>query len=132
MINKNIRLINKYLDRQWTFQEDYSIKKTTKAINYSFMSRKYRKTKNTIDKINKLKGETKLKFERNFSIYCDEMNYHRQKRKFSFEEDLFSNIAHSNTRIMHEVLLMMNFLHTKPQIKDKNKIYNDLFYAINI
>ena len=44
------------------------------------------------------------------SNYYDELNV----RIFKIEEDLFSKKAQGTSKIYHELLLLMNFLKTKP------------------
>ena len=45
-------------------------------------------------------------------------------------EDLFSKNAQGNSKIYHEVLLLMKFLQTKPQVKNMNVNYYDLYYTV--
>ena len=47
-------------------------------------------------------------------------------RSFEFEQDLSSKNAQGISKIYHEVLLLMKFLQTKPQVKDMNINYFDL------
>ena len=42
----------------------------------------YNLTQDMINNLQKLEGETKLKFHQNIGNYYDEMNYRRQKGKF--------------------------------------------------
>ena len=42
--------------------------------------------------------------------------------------DPSSRTARGISKIYHEVLLLMNFLQTKPQIKEMNMNYYDLYY----
>ena len=44
--------------------------------------------------------------------------------------DPFSRNAQGISKIYHEVLLLMNFLQTKPQIKEMNINYYDLYYTV--
>ena len=46
------------------------------------------------------------------------------------DEYHFSKNARKNSKIYHEVLLLMNFLQTEPQIKNMNNNYFDLFYTL--
>ena len=70
-----------------------------------------------IDKLQSLRGKTKLKFYQNISNFHGEMNFTRQSGFFQFGEDLFSNNAEGISKIFHGVLLLMKNLQTKPQIK---------------
>ena len=54
------------------------------------------------------------------------MEYRRQSENFHFEEDFFSKDVPSISKIHLEVLLLMKFLQTKPQIKSLKKKYYDL------
>ena len=83
-----------------------------------------------INKLQSLKGETKLKFNQNFSDCYDEMNIRRQSGTFHFEEDPFSRNVEGIGRIYQEVLLLMNFLRTTPSVKGMNNNYYDLCYTV--
>ena len=50
---------------------------------------------------------------------------------FQFEEDPFSKNAEGISKNYHEVLIIMNFLQTKLQIKNMNKNYHALLYTLN-
>ena len=58
------------------------------------------------------------------------MYYMRKSNTFQFEEDPFSKKAGGIAFIMLEALLLMKFLQAKPQIKNKNINYDDLYYTI--
>ena len=79
-----------------------------------------------IDKLKSLKGKTKLKFYKNISNYYDEMN----SKNFRFEEDPFAKNAEGIGKIYHEVLMLMKFLQTKPEVKNMNINYYDLYYTV--
>ena len=81
-------------------------------------------TEDMIDKLQQLKGKTKSKFSKNISNY-DEMNI----RNFRFGEDPFAKNAQGVSKSYHEVLLSMKFLQTKPQVKNMNINYYDLYYS---
>ena len=57
------------------------------------------------------------------------MNIRRQSNTFHFEEYPFSKNAKGISKIYHEVLFLIKFLHTKPHVKIKNNNY-DLYYII--
>ena len=86
----------------------------------------YNTTHEVINKLQSLKGKTKLTFHKIISKYYDEMNI----RNFKFEEDPFSKNAQGISKIYHEVLLLMKFLQTEPQVKNVNINYYDLFYTV--
>ena len=46
------------------------------------------------------------------------------------DEDPFAKIAQGVSKIYHEVLFLMKFLQTKPQLKNMNFKYYDLFYTV--
>ena len=48
---------------------------------------------------------------------------------FQTQEDPFAKNTHGISKICHEVLLLMKFLHTKPQVKNMNINYYDLYYT---
>ena len=58
------------------------------------------------------------------------MTYKRQSNTFQFEEDPFSRNVQSISKIYHEVLLLMKFLQTKPQVKNMSITFYDLYYSI--
>ena len=74
-----------------------------------------------------MKGKTKLKFYKNKSNYFKEM----KNRNFQTRQYPFSKNAQGISKIYHEVLLLMNFLQTKPQVKNMNIKYYDLSYTVN-
>ena len=59
-----------------------------------------------INKLQSLKGKTKLKFYKVLKIYYDEMSIRRQSRNFLFEEDPFSENVQVIGKSYHEVLLL--------------------------
>ena len=58
------------------------------------------------------------------------MNNRRQSGNFQFEEDPFSKYVQGIGKFYHEVLLLVKFLQTKPQIKNMDIKYYDLFYTV--
>ena len=86
----------------------------------------YNSSEDTINKSQSLKGKTKLKFFKNISTYYDEMNI----GNFKFEQDPFSKNAQGFNKIYHEIFLLMNFLKTKPQVKNMNINYYDLYNTV--
>ena len=47
-------------------------------------------------------------------------------QNFRFEEDPFSKNAEGIVKIYHDVLMLMKFLQTKPQVKNMKINYYDL------
>ena len=58
------------------------------------------------------------------------MNIRRQSGIFQIEEDLFSKNVQAIGKINHEVLLLMKFSQTKPQIENMNENNYDLYYTV--
>ena len=79
-----------------------------------------------IIKLQLLKIKIKLIFYKNITNYYDEMNIRRHSGTFQFEEDPFSKNVQSIGKIDHELLLLMKFLQTQPQIRNMNVSYYDL------
>ena len=79
-----------------------------------------------INKLQELKGKTKLKFYRNVGKFNDKMKYKRQINKFQFEEDPFSKDGRGISKTYNEVLLLMNFLQPMPQVKIMPSNWYDL------
>ena len=78
----------------------------------------YNSSEEMIIKLQLVKGKTKLKFYKSINNYYDEMNFRRQSGVFHFEEDTFSNGVQGIGQIYHEALLIMNFLQTKPSVRN--------------
>ena len=53
-----------------------------------------------------------------------------KNRNFQTQEDPFAKNAQGKRNIYHEVLLVMKFLQTKPQVKDLTIKYFDLYYTV--
>ena len=87
----------------------------------------YNSSEDMIYKLQELKGKTKLKVFKNISNYYIEM----EKKNFQTQhEDPFAKKAQSISKNSHEVLLLMKFLQTKPQVKNMNIKYIDLYYTV--
>ena len=87
----------------------------------------YNTTEDMIDKLQQLKGKTKLKFYKNISNYYQEM---KNKNFQTHHEDPSSKNAQGISKIYHEVLLLMKYLQTKPQVKNMNINYYDLYNTV--
>ena len=66
------------------------------------------------NKLQGIKGKTKLKFNKSIGIYYDKTNIRRLSGNFHFEEDPFSKNVQTVSKIYHEVLLLMKFQQSKP------------------
>ena len=75
-----------------------------------------------INKLQLLKGKTKFKFYKDISNYYIEM----KNKNFQTQQDPFCKNAEGISKVYHEVLLVMKFLQTKPQVKNMNMKYFDL------
>ena len=80
----------------------------------------YNSSEAMMDKSQTLK--TKFEFYKNISNYYDEM----RNKNFRFEQDPFGKNSSGMSKFYHEVLLLMNFLKTKPQVKNMNISYYEL------
>ena len=86
----------------------------------------YNTKEDNINKLQQLKGKTKLKFYKIIHNYFTEM----KNRSFQSQEDTFAKNAQGVSKIYHEVSLVMKFLQTKPQVKNMNINYYDLYYTV--
>ena len=84
----------------------------------------YDSTEDVISKLQQFKGKTKLKYEKNMSKYYNILN-------IRMDEDPFAKNARDISKIYLEVLLLMNFLQTKPKVKSMNIKYYVLFFTVN-
>ena len=53
-----------------------------------------------------------------------------KNKNFQTQEDPFSKNAQGISKIHHKVLLLMKFLQTKPQVKNMNINYYDLYCTV--
>ena len=86
----------------------------------------YNSTEDMINKLQSLNGKTKIKLYKNVRDYYIEM----KNKSFQTKEDPFSRNAQGIVKNYHEVLLLMKFLQTKPQVKNMNISYYDLYYTV--
>ena len=129
IINKQKHEIDKKIrrqDRDFSTRLDYANKKIReKYIN--MVNTNYNSTEEMINKLQELKGRTKLKFYKNISNYFTEM---KNKNFQTNNQDPFAKNAQGISKIYHEVLLLMKFLQTKPQVKNMNIKYFDLYNTV--
>ena len=129
IINKQKHQIDKKVLRQshdFSSRLNYANTKI-REININMVNTKYNSIEDMIDKLQQLKDKTKLKFYKNISNYYTEM---KNKNFQTNHQDPFSKNAQGISKIYHEVLLLMKFLQTKPQIKNMNINYYDLYYTV--
>ena len=79
-----------------------------------------------INNLQELRGKTKLKFYKNLSNYYDEIKF----RIFQPQEDPFAKNAQSISKIYHEVIIIMNFPQTKPEVNVMSNNYFDSYYTV--
>ena len=129
IINNQIHQIDKNLRRQehdFSSRLNYANKKIRETY-INMVNANYTTTEDMINKLQQLKGKTKLKFFKNISNYYIEM---KNKNFQTNNQDPFSRNAQGISEIYHEVLLLMKFLQTKPQVKNMNINYYDLYYTV--
>ena len=90
----------------------------------------YNTTDDIIKKLQSLKGKRKVNFYTKKSKFFDERKNRRQSGTFQFEEDTFSKNTQNIGKNYKEVLLLIKFLQTKPQIKDMNIKYYELYNTV--
>ena len=127
IINKQKHQIDKKVLRQdhdFSSRLNYSIR----GIRETFVNISYSSLDNVIDKLQQLKARIKLKFFKKISDCYKEM---KNKNFQSNKKDPFSKNAQGVAKIYHEVLLLMELLQTKADVKIMNIIYYDLYYTVN-
>ena len=129
IISKQKHQIDKKVFRQ---ERDFSTRlnyanKKIREIYINMVNTNYNTTEDMIDKLQQLKGKTKLNFYKNISNYYDEM---KKKNFQTHHEDPFAKNAQGISKIYHEVLLLMKFLPTKPQVKNMNINFYDLYNTV--
>ena len=128
IINKQKHQIDKKVLRQshdFSTRLNYANKKI-REIYINMVNTTYNSTEDIFIKLQQLKGKTKLKFYKNIHNYYIEM----KNKNFQTQEDPFAKNAQGISKIYHEVLLLMKFLMTKPQVKNMNINYYDLYYTV--
>ena len=129
IINKQKHQINKNIlrqDRDFSSRLNYANKKI-REIYISMVNATYNSSEDMINKLQSLKGKIKLKLYKNIKNYYIEM----KNRNFQTQDqDPFSKNAQGISKIYHEVLLLMRYLQTKPQVKNMNIKYYDLYYTV--
>ena len=120
-IDKNVRR----QDRDFSTRLNYANKKIIE-IYINMVNTPYNSSEDMINKLQSLKGKTKLKFYKNISNYYIEM----KNKNFQTQQDPFAKNARGISKIYHEVLLLMKFLQTKSQVKNMNINYFNLYYTV--
>ena len=128
IINKQKHQIDKKVLRQ---DRDFSTRlncanKIMREIWMNMVNTSYNSTEHMILKLQEINGKTKLKFYKNKSSYYNEI----KNKNFQTQEDTFSKNAQGISKIYREVLLLMKFLQSKPQVKNMNINCFDLYYTV--
>ena len=129
IINKQKHQINKQVLRQshdFSTRLNYANKKI-REIWMNMVNTNYNSTEDMINKLQSVKGKTKLKFYKNISKYYTEM---KNKSFQTNYQDPFGKNAQGIRKIYHEVLLLVKFLQTKPEVKNMKINYYDLYYTV--
>ena len=95
-------------------------------IYINMVNTTYNSSEDMINKLQELKGKTKLKFYKKISDYYNEM----KNKNYQTQEDPFAKKTQAISKFYHEVLLLMKILQTKPQVKNINIKYYDLYYTV--
>ena len=128
IINKQKHQIDNQVlrqDRDFYTRLNYANKKI-REIYINMVNTYYTTTEDMINILQLLKGKTKLKFHKNLSNYYTEM----KNKNFQTQEDPFARNAQGISKIYHEVLKLIKFLQTKPQVKKMNINYYDLYFTV--
>ena len=125
IINKQKHQIGEKVRRQdhyFSTRLPYANEKI-REIWMNMVNTTYNSTEDMIKKLQELKAKTKLKFYKSISNCYDNMN-------IRMDEDPFAKYARGISKIYHEVLLLMKFPQIKPQVKNMNISYYDLYYTV--
>ena len=129
IINKQKHEIDKKIRRQ---DHDFSTRlnyanKNVREIYINMINTTYNSTEDMNIKLQELKGKTKLKFYKNINNYYIEM----KNKNFQINnQNSFARNSQGISKIYHEVLLLMRILQTKPEVKNMNINYYDLYYTV--
>ena len=86
----------------------------------------YNSSDELIVKLQQLKGKTKMNIYKNIPNFYDEMKH----KNFQFEQDPFAKNAQGISKNYHEVFLLIKCLQKKPQVKNMNINFCDLYYTV--
>ena len=112
-------------DRDFSTRSNYANKKI-KDIWMNMVNTTYNSREDMINKLQELKGKTKINFYKNINNYYNEM----KNKNFQTQQDLFSKNSQGINTNYHDVLLLIKFLQTKPKVKNMNNNYYDLYYTV--
>ena len=117
---------NRGQDHNFSNTLPYAIRKI-REIWINMVNTTNSSSEDMIDKLQSLKSKTQLQFYKNISNYFDDMKH----KIFRTQEDLSATNAQGISKPYQEVLLIMKFLQIKPQVKNMNFNYHDLYYSVN-
>ena len=126
IINKQKHQIDKKVLRQdhdFSTRLNYANKKIRERY-INMVNTTSNSIEDMINRLQELKGKTKLKFYKNISNYYIEMKHKHFQTNI---QDPFVKNVQGISKIYHEVLLLMKFLQTKPEVKNMNINYYDLY-----
>ena len=86
----------------------------------------YNSTEGKNNKLQEVKRKTILRYYKNISNYYEEI----KQKKFQTQKDPFSKDAQGIDKTYHEIILLKKFVQTKPQVKNMNIFYEDLYYTV--
>ena len=121
--NKQKHQIDKKIlrqDKNFSTRLNYANKKR-REIWMIMVNTTYKSTQDMINKLQRLKDKTKLKFYKNISNCYNE----KKSKIFQTQQDPFAKNVQGISKIYHEVLLLMKFLQTKEQNKNMSINYYD-------
>ena len=119
IINKQKHQIDKKVlrkDHDFSSRLNYA-NKNIGEIYINMVNTNYNSTEDMINKLQQLKGKSKLKFYKTICDYYIEM---KNKNFQTNDQDPFSRYSQGISKIHHEVLLLKKFLQTKSQVKNMN------------
>ena len=125
IINKRKHQFDKKIRRQehnFSTRLNYANKKI-REVWMNMVNTNYNSTEDMINKLQELKGKTKLKFYKKLSNHYDNMN-------IRMDEDHFAENAKTISKIYREISMLMKFLQTKPQVKNMNINYYALYFTV--
>ena len=128
IINKQKHQIDKQVLRQhreFSTRLNYA-NKEIREIFIIMVNTNYISSEDMINKLQSLKGKTKLKFCKNINNFYTE----KKNRNFQTQEHPFAKNAQGISKNYQKVLLSMKFLQTKPKVKNTNVNYYDLYYTV--
>ena len=99
-IDKKVRSQDHYFSTTLAYAD-----KNIRKIFYSMVKTTYKSPEDMNNKLQSLKGKTKIKFYKIIFNYYDEMNIRRRSGNFQFEEDPSGKNVQSFVKIYHEVVL---------------------------